>query len=593
MNHLGKRILACSFLTVVTGLLVASTAQAHPLGNLSINHLDALHVGASRIVDEAIVDTAEIPTAQAADQIDANRDGVTSAGELERYGVAQCEEYRRSISVTVDDRPVALTTTSTVFSYRPGQAGLMTTRLECRLEAATDLSASHRMTFSNRFAMGRVGWHEITADADASTSLDTTVPTHSVTEGLTTYPIDLLSSPADVRDATFVVGPGAHQAAQPSSTARSSSVFSRAIGPFSGAVERVNRAFDDLVGRRQLSLGVGLLAIGLALVLGASHALLPGHGKTVMAAYIAGRQGSVRDAVLVGATVTATHTGGVLVLGLALTLSSSLAGESVLAWLGVISGLIIAGLGASLLRSARRGGPTRHDHHGDHGHHHGPGHRHTHAPSALHVHDGHGHSHDGRHDHQGHGHDVRDHQHGSLGELAGSSLELVGSHRQTLLRATRVDQHVRVADDAPSLDRHVTALVAQRPAEADAGVEHRRRAEPAAGHVSRRGLVGMGIAGGLVPSPSALVVLLSAIALGRTVFGVVLVIAYGAGMAGTLTLAGVLLVRVRDRRRSRRSAEPHRLRSFAARWMVLAPYLTAALVTVVGLGLAARSLGSV
>ena len=103
----------------------------------------------------------------------------------------------------------------------------------------------------------------------------------------------------------------------------------------------------------------------------------------------------------------------------------------------------------------------------------------------------------------------------------------------------------------------------------------------------------MGIAGGLVPSPSALVVLLSAIALGRTVFGIVLVIGYGAGMAGTLTLAGVLLVRVRDRYRDRPPAERGTLRMFAARWTRLAPYFTAALVFVVGLGLAIRSLGSI
>ena len=103
-----------------------------------------------------------------------------------------------------------------------------------------------------------------------------------------------------------------------------------------------------------------------------------------MAAYIAGRQGTARDAVIVGATVTATHTGGVLLLGLALTISSSLAGETVLGWLGVMSGLLIAGLGASLLIGSIRRRPSLlhaghshggHSHHGHrhHHHHHGPG----------------------------------------------------------------------------------------------------------------------------------------------------------------------------------------------------------------------------
>lgn len=102
----------------------------------------------------------------------------------------------------------------------------------------------------------------------------------------------------------------------------------------------------------------------------------------------------------------------------------------------------------------------------------------------------------------------------------------------------------------------------------------------------------MGVAGGLVPSPSALVVLLSAIALGRTVFGVILVIAYGVGMAGTLTLAGVLLVRLRDRYAARTPREG-RARAVLRRWGHVAPYATASLVFVVGLGLAVRSLALV
>jgi ABC-type nickel/cobalt efflux system permease component RcnA len=99
---------------------------------------------------------------------------------------------------------------------------------------------------------------------------------------------------------------------------------------------------------------IGFLAVLLSLILGASHAALPGHGKTVIAAYLVGRRGTSRDAVVVGATVTLTHTAGVLVLGLLLSLSSVLAGESVLRWLGIASGLLIAGIGVVLLRSAAR-----------------------------------------------------------------------------------------------------------------------------------------------------------------------------------------------------------------------------------------------
>ncbi len=100
--------------------------------------------------------------------------------------------------------------------------------------------------------------------------------------------------------------------------------------------------------------------------------------------------------------------------------------------------------------------------------------------------------------------------------------------------------------------------------------------------------MGLGVAGGLVPSPTALLVLLGAIGLGRTWFGVGLVLSYGLGMAGTLTAAGLLLVGLRDR--LDRVTFSDRLRRRSARLVAATPALTALLVLVVGLGLAARSL---
>src|SRR5262249_52636061 len=194
-------------------------------------------------------------------------------------------------------------------------------------------------------------------------------------------------------------------------------------------------------------------------------------------------------ALTVGAIVTLTHTGGVLVLGLLLTATAGLAGEVVLSWLGIASGVLVAAVGAAMLVGVLRRRAPAHGHHG--------------------------HSHD--HDH-GHSHD---HHHGH-------------SHSHPSRQARRLS------------------------------------------------LVGMGIAGGLVPSPSALIVLLGAIGLGRTAFGVLLVVAYGAGMAAMLTAAGLVLVRVRDRWASR----PRRT---LARLAALAPTGTAALGLCVGLGLAGRA----
>ena len=322
-------------------------------------------------------------------------------------------------------------------------------------------------------------------------------------------------------------------------------------------VDRITDRFDELVGRRDLTLGVGLLAVALAVVLGASHALLPGHGKTVMAAYIAGRQGSSRDAVLVGATVTATHTGGVLVIGLALTLSSSLAGESVLAWLGVASGLMIAALGAALFLGAARHRTLGHGHHHAFGH----GHHHHHprsiarrrvvAPKEFSGRDG-----------------------GRRSSHSTTTRAAAGSTATLVVPRTTAKIVVGRKPDAPRIESR-TAVIAPEP-------------RP----VSRRGLVGMGVAGGLVPSPSALIVLLSAIALGRTVFGVVLVIGYGLGMAMTLTLAGLLLVRIRDKYQARERYGSG-ASTLARRWTQLAPYATATLVVVVGLSIAIRGAATI
>src|SRR5262249_19161254 len=140
----------------------------------------------------------------------------------------------------------------------------------------------------------------------------------------------------------------------------------------------------------------GVLAVLLAVILGAGHAALPGHGKTVLAAYLAGRRGRPRDALVVAGTVTLTHTGGVLALGLVLTAGTALAGERILGWLGLVSGLIVLGVGIGMAAGIRR---RRYERlHGDHDH---GGHTH-----GDHNHGDHDH---GEYVHSGHGHGVRAH----------------------------------------------------------------------------------------------------------------------------------------------------------------------------------------
>ncbi|MFI1452277.1 hypothetical protein [Streptomyces roseus] len=282
-------------------------------------------------------------------------------------------------------------------------------------------------------------------------------------------------------------------------------------------LNRVSAVFDNLVGSRELTVPVGFLALLLAVVLGASHAAMPGHGKTIMAAYLAGRRGTPRDALTVGATVTLTHTAGVLALGLALPLATHLAGETVLAWLGLASGLLVTAIGLQLLHAALRGRGHQHSHHGHHDH---------------------GHHHHADHDHGGHSHIHGDHVHHAGPGHTQPAVPALPSSRRAPGAASGVGTTVALTKTGRESehDRH-------HPHHGESDHHHAHTAAPR----RRWTLVGVGIAGGLVPSPSALVVLLGAVAVGRTALGILLVIGYGLGMATTLTLAGLLLVRLRDR----------------------------------------------
>ncbi|MGQ4718020.1 hypothetical protein ACUN22_30610 [Streptomyces anulatus] len=312
----------------------------------------------------------------------------------------------------------------------------------------------------------------------------------------------------------------------------------------------LERRLTGLTAGRDLTWSVGLLAVLLTLLLGAGHAALPGHAKLAVAACLARREGGVRAALAVGTTVTATHTAGVLAMGLILTAGAGLAGERLLAWLGAVSGALIAALGLVLVvtaaRAVRTGRPPAdwhrgHDHSHGHGQSHGRGHPH-----------GHGQSHGPTYN------ETREHA-------------LARGHRHG---------HPHAHDDAPGLPHSHSPGPGDRTHEADlrAPKTPRRTGLPA--------LVGVGLAAGLVPSPSALVVLLGAIALSQTLFGVLLVVGYGLGMAITLTAAGLLL----SGGGSRLAALSERHLPSLRRCTRHATVLTALAVLAVGISLTLRSL---
>jgi nickel/cobalt exporter len=507
-----KRLLFVLLFVVLAVLGFGRPAGAHPLGNFSVNELASLDVYPSRVDVAVTVDLAELPTLQ------------EKPGTVPGYAANACRSFADAFAVTVGGSRLSWTVSTSSFALTPGAAGLSTSRFSCSLTSPL-LGAASTVDVMNGYRADRIGWRELTAAGHGVHLVNPSIPAWSISGGLTAYPQDLLSSPLNVRSAHLTVAPGDG----PSSSAAAKLPGASWL-PFNRWLASADETLRGWVADPHVGPAVGVLAVLLALVLGAAHAALPGHGKTVMAAYLAGRHGRPRDALAVGATVTATHTGGVLVLGLLLTTVAGLAGEKILAWLGVASGALVAVLGAVMLVNLlrRRGAPAGHHHHHSHGHSHG---------------DGHGHP----HDHGDHSHDHSDH-------------------------SDHVD-HVDHADHDHDHGEH-------------ADHEHAEHDHGRSGAPSRLSLVSMGIAGGLVPSPSALVVLLGAIGLGRTGFGVLLVIGYGAGMAATLTAAGLLLIRVQDR-------WSKRLPRLTARLTRIMPTGTAALVLLVGLGLAGRAFAGI
>jgi nickel/cobalt exporter len=425
-----KRLALGTLLAAV--LLLPAGADAHPLGNFTINHLSRVSIGTQRIEVAYTLDQAEIPTFQ--------ERGSTPQAVL----AAKLREVRRGLRLTVDGRPVALAVQPGArISFPQGQGGLRTTRVEVRLAAAQP-GARHVGLRDETFP-GRVGWKAVVVAPGAGTDVHSSVPATDPTGGLRHYPSDLLKSPLDQRSASFTANPGSGRVTAPDGVHGGSATGDRSGDGLAGI-------FQDAASGR----GVLLLLLLAAFGWGALHALSPGHGKSMVAAYLVGTRGTARHAVALGATVTIAHTAGVFALGLVtLALSQYVVPEDLYPWLTLASGLLVVGVGVGVLRSRLRARSR-----GAHGHAHGDGHAHGHSHAQEHGHE-HGHAH--AHTHE----------------------------------------------------------------------------------VSTRSLVAMGASAGMIPCPSALVVLLAALSQHQVALGLLLITAFSLGLAATITGIGVAVVYAR------------------------------------------------
>jgi nickel/cobalt exporter len=383
-----------AFLAVAFAALAwPALAAAHPLGNFTINRFSRVEVSGPRLYVRYVLDMAEIPTYQ--------------AGRIDRNAYAQ--RIAENARLTVDGRPAKLVPLRSALAHPRGAAGLRTTRLEVIL-AGPVLHGRVFVSYHDNNYRNRIGWKEIVVGR--------TVP--STSHELRAYPKNLLQSPLDATSARATLVPAKGPDVPPELSS----------GAALQAPDRIaDSGFASLVGRSHLGALVILASLAAALFWGAAHALSPGHGKTIVTAYLVGQRGTPAHAALLGVIVTITHTIGVFALGaVTLALSQLIVPDRLYPWLNLVSGLLVVGIGAAVLRARLRSGR----HHAHHHHHH----------------------------------------------------------------------------EAPSL----------------------------------RSLLAVGVSGGLLPCPSALVVLLAAISLHRIAFGLLLILSFSAGLALTITGVGLVAV---------------------------------------------------
>jgi nickel/cobalt exporter len=531
---------------VLAMLLVPAVAAAHPLGNFTINHYAGLRVEPDRVLLDVVVDQAEIPTFQARLDFDTDGDGEVSDDEADAGRVVACETLEPTLKLGLDDTALDLSLVEAGLTFPPGVGGLSTMRLVCGFQAVpgSALAAGARVSFADVSFPDRLGWREIVVTgsgvivAAAAGELRATT-----TSGrLTAYPTNLLAQglhdasaavvvtpggptlpPLSIDDATPVPGAGdissdagtigATPSSDPTLTEPPTAPVANVVP--SGSVPGGVGAADlpAIFRAADLSPVVLLVSLLTAAALGAGHALTPGHGKTLMAAYLVGTRGTPLHAAGLGVSVTVSHTLGILVLAaLIVGAEGVLSPDLVVRAAPVVAALSILGIGGWMLAGEVR--------------------RRRRSAIAARAHQD-AHEHGLEHDHaQAHEHD----QDASTG---------VHSH---------------------------------------GGVAH-SHIPPAGTTITWRGLFALGLAGGLIPSTSALLILLGSIAAGRPAFGFVLVVAFGLGMAVVMGGIGLAMVLARGRLERFDAGSP------LGRASGYVPLAAACLVLALGLYLTVQAIG--
>ena len=415
------------------------------------------------------------------------------------------------------------TLTDAGLSFPPGVGGLSTMRMVCEFTStpAAPLASGAHISYADTSFGDRLGWREIVVEGSGVTLAATggDLRTTSTSGRLTSYPTKLLAqalgdtevsmvatsggpylAASHVPDASPLPGSGqvadsaaravAVGAAAPVTARPPTTAASVPGGVTSGDLPSIFRSAD-------LSPFVLLVSILTAAGLGAAHSLTPGHGKTLMAAYLVGTRGTPLHAAGLGLSVTLSHTLGILVLaGLVVGAEGVLPPDLIVKSAPLVAAVSIVAIGGWMLfGEARRRWRIR-------------------AAAAAHA--------------RAHEHDDEPHQHHDANE---------GGH---------VHEHDAAAAGPEGHGRDHGHDHADAGEHSHGGVRHSHLPTPGT-TISWRSLFVLGLAGGLIPSTSALLILLGSIAAGRPAFGFVLVVAFGLGMALVMSGIGLALVLARGR----------------------------------------------
>ena len=348
----------------------AKGANAHPLGNFTINHMTRLSIERDTIRVHYVLDMAEIPTFQA---LGAQNASQPQAQRVDTYAKSLAPMLLSEMQLDFDGTRAALVLDGTRATTRPGAGQLPT--LYVVLDAHSAMPSAHAsIAFHDKTFADRLGWHDIVV-----------APASEPTRELTAYPSALIGSPRATTAVDISRDPLGHVVVHATTASQAST-----SGVPAPSQLRSNQ-LSDMLARGTSDWGFVALTFLVAIVLGALHALEPGHGKTLLAISLVGARATVKQATILATALTVAHTIGVLALGVAINLFKGyFVPETIYPWITLISGIVIAVIGArAVQRQMRMRNASAVLAHG-------------HAFEAPHTHDragGQDHAHDHGHDH--------------------------------------------------------------------------------------------------------------------------------------------------------------------------------------------------